>query len=305
MLTLFSVPKPFEGHIDVIQRNALESWARLPDVEVVLVGDEPGAAEAAAEVGATHIPEVERNEYGTPLVDSVFRQVCAYSERPKLVYVNADVILFPNLLGAVRRISLPTFLMVGRRWTINVEAPLDFSGDWHGVVREKIADHGQLDPPTGIDYFVIDRLGPLADVPPFAVGRPAWDNWMIYNARRQRIPVVDATRAVTAVHQRHTHEHVPDKRGEPWFGPEADANWALVGSVPHFRTVHATHVLTNRGVRRALGLAYLRACWRTRRYVDGRLERLFMLAEPIVVATRPIRARLRRTRLAETRGRPA
>ena len=28
-LTIFAVPKPFEGHIDVIQRNAIRSWQRL------------------------------------------------------------------------------------------------------------------------------------------------------------------------------------------------------------------------------------------------------------------------------------
>jgi hypothetical protein len=305
MLTVFSVPKPFEGHIGVIQRNALGSWARLPEVEIIVVGDEPGAAAAAAEVGATHVGTIERNEYGTPLLDSVFRQVRDLSQQARLVYVNADVILFPDLVDAVHRIGLASYLLVGRRWTINLDEALDFSGDWASVVRDRISDHGQRDPPTGIDYFVFDRLGPLGELPPFAVGRPAWDNWMIYNARRRRIPVIDATRVVTAVHQRHTYDHVPAKRAEPWFGPEADANWALIGDVPHFRTVNATHVLTRRGARPALAPVYLRARWRTRRHVEGRLEGIFRLVEPAVILTRPIRARLRRARLAATRRRPA
>ena len=41
MLTIFSTPKPFRGHIGVIQRNAIESWKRIhPDVEIILFGDE-------------------------------------------------------------------------------------------------------------------------------------------------------------------------------------------------------------------------------------------------------------------------
>jgi hypothetical protein len=304
MLTLFSVPKPFEGHIGVIQRNALGSWVRLPEVEIILVGDEPGAAKAAAEVGATHVRTVDRNAYGTPLLDSVFRQVRDLSKQRKLVYVNADVMLFPDLVDAVRRVALVSYLLVGRRWTINVDEPLDFSTDWAAVVREKIADHGKLDSPTSIDYYVLDQLGPFAELPPFAVGRPGWDNWMIYNARRRRIPVVDATRVVTAVHQRHTHEHVPAKTAEPWFGPEADANRALIGDIPIFCTVNATHVLTNRGAWPALAPVYFSAHWRTRRYVDGRLERIFNLLEPAVILSRPIRARFRRARLAATRRRP-
>ena len=41
MITIFSTPKPFRGHIGVIQRNALKSWTLLhPDVEMILFGDE-------------------------------------------------------------------------------------------------------------------------------------------------------------------------------------------------------------------------------------------------------------------------
>ncbi len=29
MITIFAIPKPFKGHIDVIQRNAIQSWTKL------------------------------------------------------------------------------------------------------------------------------------------------------------------------------------------------------------------------------------------------------------------------------------
>ena len=48
LLTLFSAPKPFtDPHIALIQRNAIRSWTLLPDVEVILLGEETGLAEAA------------------------------------------------------------------------------------------------------------------------------------------------------------------------------------------------------------------------------------------------------------------
>jgi hypothetical protein len=44
MITFFTTPKPFCGHIGVIQRNAIESWKRIrPSVEVIPFGDEEGA----------------------------------------------------------------------------------------------------------------------------------------------------------------------------------------------------------------------------------------------------------------------
>ena len=74
LITLFSAPKPFTNpHIALIQRNALASWQALgSDVAVALVGDEPGIAEAAAEFGFTHLPQVAVNALGTPLISSIF-----------------------------------------------------------------------------------------------------------------------------------------------------------------------------------------------------------------------------------------
>ena len=53
MLTIFTAPKPFTNpHIDLIQRNAIRSWVALgPEVEVLLIGEEEGLAEAARELG--------------------------------------------------------------------------------------------------------------------------------------------------------------------------------------------------------------------------------------------------------------
>ena len=68
LITLFSAPKPFtDPHIAMTQRNAVKSWTLLPDVEVILLGEETGLAAAARELDVKHISNVERNENGTPL----------------------------------------------------------------------------------------------------------------------------------------------------------------------------------------------------------------------------------------------
>ena len=61
MITIFTTAKPFTGHSGVIQRNALKSWKELhADAEVILFGDEEGAAEAARDAGARYVAGVER-----------------------------------------------------------------------------------------------------------------------------------------------------------------------------------------------------------------------------------------------------
>ena len=51
-LTIFTSPKPFtDPHIATIQRNAIRSWQSLgEEVEVLLIGEEPGIAEAAVDL---------------------------------------------------------------------------------------------------------------------------------------------------------------------------------------------------------------------------------------------------------------
>jgi len=57
MLTFFTTAKPFRGHSAVIQRNALQSWRLLhPEVEVILFGNDEGAAEVCADLGLGYEP---------------------------------------------------------------------------------------------------------------------------------------------------------------------------------------------------------------------------------------------------------
>jgi len=70
-ITLFSAPKSFTNpHIAMIQRNAIRSWTLLPDVEVILLGEEVGLAEAAKELGVKqgHIDGLVIGEHGSIMV---------------------------------------------------------------------------------------------------------------------------------------------------------------------------------------------------------------------------------------------
>ena len=84
LLTVFSTPKPFTNpHIAAIQRNAIQSWCHLgSQVDVLLVGEEAGVCEVAAEYGVKVISHVDRNESGTPLVNSIFSLAREASKSP-------------------------------------------------------------------------------------------------------------------------------------------------------------------------------------------------------------------------------
>ena len=231
MLTIFSAPKSFsDPHIARIQRNAIASWRHLgEEVEVLLIGDEPGMAEAGAELGVKVLRDVERNEEGTPLISSIFQLVSSESQQHFLCYANADILLFEDLMDAVQNISsrFNDFLILGQRWDLDLERELAFSEDWQRKLMEEVHSRGQRHPPMGSDYFIFPK-GLFQDIPAFALGRAGWDNWMIYAGRRAGVPVVDASEAITVVHQNHDYQHLPNN--QPHYRlPESLRNIELGG----------------------------------------------------------------------------
>jgi len=231
MLTIFSSPKPFTNpHIARIQRNAIASWLHLgEEVEILLVGDEPGLAEVGAGFGVKVLRDVERNEEGTPLLSSIFQLASRESRQPFLCYANADILLCEDLLDAVQHISsrFNDFLILGQRWDLDLERELAFGDGWQRRLMEEVQSRGRRHPPMGSDYFIF-RKELFQDIPAFALGRAGWDNWMIYAGRRTGVPVVDASEAITVIHQNHDYQHLPDN--QPHYRlPESLRNIELGG----------------------------------------------------------------------------
>jgi hypothetical protein len=246
LITLFTAPKPFTNpHIALIQRNALRSWQALgSEVEVVLIGQEEGLPEAAAEYGFAHLPEVARNTLGTPLVSAIFELGRNYSNSPLLAYVNADIILFPEFLQAARAVSAARerFLIVGQRWDLEVTQELSFAPGWEAALRERLQREGKRHLRAGSDYFIFPRSC-FEHIPDFSIGRAGWDNWMIYEARRQGWPVVDATPDVDIIHQNHDYSHLPNSQPHCRL-PETGENIRLAGGRRAlFNLDDATHQL--------------------------------------------------------------
>jgi hypothetical protein len=272
LLTIFSAPKPFtDPHIALIQRNAIGSWTRVPDAEVLLVGEEMGLAETAREYGVKHLPDAACNPEGTPLVNSIFSLARQASISPLLVYVNADILLMPDLIEAARQVMtrVQKFLIVGQRWDLDVTSPLDFSGDWAARLQLDAHTRGELHRPMGSDYFIFPR-DCFTDMPDFAIGRAGWDNWMIYKARKEGWATVDATSSIVIVHQSHDYSHLPG--GQPHYKlPETYENIRLAGGreVTRFTLLDTNRQLVNSRL--------LRPAWSGDRFIR-RLEAFPLLA---------------------------
>src|SRR5437762_1127846 len=211
MLTLFTTPKPFVGHVAVIQRNALQSWKSLhPHVEVILFGNEEGAAAVCRELGIRHVPAVRRNALQTK------------RQRP---------------------------------------------AQW-------------------IDYFVFSKGLYYQKAPEFVIGRPGWDNWLIWFALSSRAAVVDLSSDVCAVHQNHDYSYHADGERGVWQGEEAQENYRLLEKGRKFRTLKSAVYVLQSGRLRANPSRWLVL---PARHVRGWFYRAWF---SLLNLTRPIRHRL-------------
>ncbi len=287
--TCFLVPKPFLGPTGLIQENALRCLAAL-GIPTLVMGDEAGAAEISAAHGARHLPELPRNEAGTPRVDGAFALARRVAETSHLCYLNADILLPQDFSARVAPLlgQAPRALLTGVRWNLEVGEALAFDEEGWAALELRRVREGRCPGPAAMDYFLFPRDAFL-DMPPFAIGRPGWDNWMVFQARAEGRAVVDLSPTVAVVHQNHDYGHLPG--GEAAFrnGAESLANRHMAGGYFHLLNLaDATHEAVKGRVRRrgwglpthlasrwALGLTtrlpWLRDCLRSlSRGVKGR-----------------------------------
>lgn len=235
-LTIFTSPKAFEGIFGPIQERAIKSWLQLvPTPEIIIFGDEPGTEATAEKFGLKHIPHVPSNEFGTPLVNELFNLAQDHAANDILVYINADIIVLDDFVPQVSRAArlFDEFLLVGQRRDIQLDE--DFSLDqigWQNRLRHLIVEQAQMHSPGGIDYFAFTK-NLWTEIKPFALGRCAWDNWLVFSIMAARKPVIDATKTISIVHQDHDYSHfIKDRKSTlktVQETPEAMRNKELAG----------------------------------------------------------------------------
>ena len=297
MLTIFTTPKPFKGHINIIQRNAIKSWTLLqPRPEIILIGDEDGTAEVCKEFGLRHVIDVERNESGTPLLNAIFHIGQLNASNPYVCYVNADIILLNCFMEAAQRVTKLMgenyFITVGRRWNLGLSKPLDFNDiHWESKLRAYQRSRGKLASPWAIDYFLFP-VGLYKNIPPFALGRCHWDNWLVYDVYSRGVQIIDITAVTAVIHQNHDYSHISGGEVGLRKGKEMRLNWELQGGYYSriFNIWDSTHVLS-KSLKKASTLRHLGAHWIRSRYffIILLVEILYPYSLPLVILLRGIR----------------
>jgi len=248
MITIFSIPKPFDNNFGRVQENAIRSWLFLdPKPEIILFGDEDGTKEICEKYKIKHLPDILRNEYDTPLLNDVFSKAKTNASFNTLCFINTDIILNPKLPKILDFIlsKYEKFLLIGQRYDFDLNSDIDFSDkNYFDKLFEKVMKNGKLHPPTGIDYFIYPK--DLFDImPPFAIGRTAYDEWFIYYAKKNKAKVFDLTYIMPVIHQNHPYKTKSGEFFDPWKTKEAKINLKLAGGYGYCYTIEdADYIIT-------------------------------------------------------------
>jgi len=257
-VVLFTTPRPFENLYEIIQTNAMKSWAYIdpPPSRILVYADREFEGDAAVDlaeaIGYEVCPVLQRTPSGVPLLNDLFTRTAEVAGDGVACYVNCDIILESDLVPSLERCvklveaqydqphfrrSKKGILMVARRWNTQMLHLMDFEPGWEDELREKVDVQGSLMAECAIDLFAWKGLV-WSNVQPYAIGRYRWDNWLIGNALVRNNPVVDVSSVVRITHQAHNIV--------AWEDPDAQNNFKIQGAFCGLKD--STHTLTEDGL---------------------------------------------------------
>ena len=208
MITILTTPKPSTSKAKLDFVNALRNWRALtPTPQVLVFG---GEEDLITRNGGVYVEGVRATDRGLPYMDAVFATGRKMAEFDTMMLTSDHLMFMPGLMEAVARVEekFDTFLAVGQRHDIDISKFINYDNrDWSEELFEYVAD-GRLHGPSAKDYMILSKNFPLK-IPPFILGRPWYDTWLVVAALNAGIPVVDLSRTVIAAHPNHDYSQIP------------------------------------------------------------------------------------------------
>jgi len=230
MISIFSSPRNFNGIFDIIQQNAINSWLLIdPAIEIYLIDKSDNIPQYLLENKRINwLTNVEHNEFGTPLMNSMIKEVEKKTNNNYLLYVSSDIILFPDTLKIIQPLFFEKkFCAVCIRRDYEQKEPIKFENGWDKLIQDKLSTVNTTNPMAG-DFFMFPKNF-WENFPPFALGRTMVDGWMMYQTLNQKAKLIDVTPSLIIGHQNHDYGHHPGGREGVYKGEEAIRNEKLAG----------------------------------------------------------------------------
>jgi hypothetical protein len=230
--TIFSLPRPFIKDWGLIQDLAIQSWLNLPDVEILLLGNEEGVKERVDFYNLRWIKDMGHNNVFNST--EIFEKVESTTTNTVLCCMSADILLFDDFSLAVNAVSNnSTAVVVAQRW--------DLPNYTSNMTIDYIRTKGRLHAQCGVDLHLFNK-GFFTNIPPFIIPPGGGgDNWLTMQAIRNGT-LVDATSSVTLVHLDHSTTTIREKNNVFWSNVKLmEDNGGGAG------VLDAAHILDSKG----------------------------------------------------------
>lgn len=209
LMTLFTTFRPLKSKFS-IHLNVIRNWALfVPHVIPVLfnTSTDPELIQIALKHKWTILPVPRVNPNGLPYFKDMFIAARNSTHSTFYGYCNGDILFSSGLhktltrLQTVRALFNQT-LIIGRRSNFNFSDVKQEAIFHFDRVESTYLDNSQLFTPDAEDYFFIDAANfPWNSLKDIVIGRPAYDNYIVAEAIRLNVTVIDATQTIPALHQ--------------------------------------------------------------------------------------------------------
>jgi hypothetical protein len=247
-MILITSPKPRNDQTEAVQIAAFRSWRRaFPNAAILLYGDVASWKEEMDSLVMQAAGPLIKGMAGGEVIRDMFQDASKRGVGQLLLYLNSDILLDDSAAYVVAKIQNRPGPWLGsaRRWCLPrwSEVTPTSESEWRGFFS-RAERSGRWGEACALDMFLFCGLS-FERMPPFFIGHRGWDNWMVYHARAQRIPVIDMSDEMRVIHCDHDYSYAkgnttPGRRD----GPLEEANLKMLGGENRlFHLGHATHEL--------------------------------------------------------------
>ena len=224
LLTLFTSWKD-NSSLHLVRNRTVRNWASLrPFVIPVIITNEQGIASECRRKGWNVLPTRVTAADGIPVLKYMYDDAMAAYNTTFYSYSNSDILYTDTLIdtlvsiayrlhGSLNIESLTDYpvelvkssyiqkpmLIIGRR--VNVENVTEGESLTWKDITSTARGRGELFSPLAMDYFITTRIYPWKDIADVVVGVLYYDDYLVYNALKQKHIVIDATKTLLAFHQ--------------------------------------------------------------------------------------------------------
>ena len=198
-----------------IHQEVINNWLSLGnDIQPVFFYNQSNPMmweSLALHKGWIGIPLGKTNKYGTPMLKDFYATITNRIKSQFYGYCNGDILFDNGLRNTLKQILIHkkilnnSALVIGRRTNIEYQdyhtfklSNPNYTKSLHQIANSK----GILFTEWAEDYFFVylPQHFPWDDIKDIVIGRPGYDNYLVSEAIKQNVSVIDTTNTILAAH---------------------------------------------------------------------------------------------------------